>query len=259
MAEPGVRCGPRGRHRPAGMSASAAVQTTAERGTDLAALDMKITLLRPVHPDGQQLVATGTVPHRGRRLAVGRPRFATAAARGRNHRHAELTPMEPSRRLRQYQLASGEMLHILLPSGHLFYLGLYFQPCRSMSIHQDYPLYAKQSCMKAKWGTTYSRSTVVVGFHASRIRTIESPPSRGLARTSTGARRSPRHPEGRGVLKETHAIEGDSADARREGTVPDRRWRLEWLPRTAARRTEQLPEHQGAGLLLTRTRNTGCR
>jgi hypothetical protein len=105
------------------MSASAAVQTTAERGTDLAALDMKITLLRPVHPDGQQLVATGTVPHRGRRLAVGRPRFATAAARGRNHRHAELTPMEPSRRLRQYQLASGEMLHILLPSGHLFYLG----------------------------------------------------------------------------------------------------------------------------------------
>jgi len=34
------------------MSASAAVQTTAERGTDVAALDMKINLLRPVHPDG---------------------------------------------------------------------------------------------------------------------------------------------------------------------------------------------------------------
>jgi uncharacterized protein (TIGR00369 family) len=50
---------------------SAAVQTTAERGTDFAALDMKINLLRPVHPDGQQLVATGTVLHRGRRLAIG--------------------------------------------------------------------------------------------------------------------------------------------------------------------------------------------
>jgi acyl-coenzyme A thioesterase PaaI-like protein len=54
-----------GRHRPAGMSASAAVQTTAERGTDVAALDMKIILLRPVHPDGQQLAATGTVLHGG--------------------------------------------------------------------------------------------------------------------------------------------------------------------------------------------------
>jgi uncharacterized protein (TIGR00369 family) len=55
-----------------GMSAaSAAVQTTAERGTAFAALDMKINLLRPVLPDGQDLVATGTVLHRGRRLAIG--------------------------------------------------------------------------------------------------------------------------------------------------------------------------------------------
>jgi acyl-coenzyme A thioesterase PaaI-like protein len=46
-------------------ASSAAVQTTAERGTDFAALDTKINLLRPVHPDGQQLVATGTVLHRG--------------------------------------------------------------------------------------------------------------------------------------------------------------------------------------------------
>jgi acyl-CoA thioesterase len=62
-----------------GMSASSAVvQTTAERGTDVAALDMKINLLRPVHPDGQQLVATGTVLHGGRRLVIGRPRSATA-------------------------------------------------------------------------------------------------------------------------------------------------------------------------------------
>jgi acyl-coenzyme A thioesterase PaaI-like protein len=61
------------------MSASAAVQTTAERGTDFAALDMKINPLRPVHSDGQQLVATGTVLHHGHRLASGRRKSATAA------------------------------------------------------------------------------------------------------------------------------------------------------------------------------------
>jgi uncharacterized protein (TIGR00369 family) len=55
-----------------GMSAaSAAVQTTAEPGTGFAALDVKVNLLRPVLPDGQDLVATGTVLHRGRRLAIG--------------------------------------------------------------------------------------------------------------------------------------------------------------------------------------------
>src|SRR5919106_1980345 len=57
--------------------------------------------------------------------------------------------------------------------------------------------------------------------------------------------------------KEAHFVQGDPADARREGPVPDRRWRTEWLQRTAAGRTEQLPEHQVAGLPLTRTRNTG--
>jgi acyl-coenzyme A thioesterase PaaI-like protein len=31
----------------------------------------QLNLLRPVHPDGEQLVATGTVLHRGRRLAIG--------------------------------------------------------------------------------------------------------------------------------------------------------------------------------------------
>jgi uncharacterized protein (TIGR00369 family) len=55
-----------------GMSAaSAAVQTTASGGTTFAALDVKVNLLRPVMPDGQDLVATGTVLHRGRRLAIG--------------------------------------------------------------------------------------------------------------------------------------------------------------------------------------------
>lgn len=55
-----------------GMSAaSAAVQATAEPGTGFAALDVKVNLLRPVLPDGEDLVATGTVLHRGRRLAIG--------------------------------------------------------------------------------------------------------------------------------------------------------------------------------------------
>jgi uncharacterized protein (TIGR00369 family) len=93
MAEPGVRGG----IALLGMSASScAVQTTAERGIDFAALDMKINLLRPVHPDGQQLVATGTVLHRGRRLAIG-----TAEVRHGGRLVAvitgttELTPAEP--------------------------------------------------------------------------------------------------------------------------------------------------------------------
>src|SRR5215204_776361 len=59
--------------------------------------------------------------------------------------------------------------------------------------------------------------------------------------------------------KEADPVQGDSADARREGSVPDRRWRPERRQRPAAGRTERLPEHQGAGLLLTRTRTTGYR
>jgi uncharacterized protein (TIGR00369 family) len=47
-----------------------AVQTTAPAGTAYTALDVKINFLRPVIADGRDLVATGTVVHRGRRLAV---------------------------------------------------------------------------------------------------------------------------------------------------------------------------------------------
>ncbi|NHC16133.1 PaaI family thioesterase [Motilibacter deserti] len=64
-----------------GMSAaSAAVQTTAERGARFAALDMKLNLLRPLAPDGQDVVAVGKVAHRGRRLGSGRARCTTAAS-----------------------------------------------------------------------------------------------------------------------------------------------------------------------------------
>jgi len=102
-----------------GMSASsAAVQTTVERGTDFAALDMKINLLRPVHPDGQQLVATrdGAAPRAPARHRDGRgpPRWP---ARGRDHRHDRADPRRNlSRPLWRYQLPRGQMIHTLPPS-----------------------------------------------------------------------------------------------------------------------------------------------
>ncbi len=47
-----------------------AVQTIAPAGTAYRALDVKVNYLRPVYADGRDLVATGTVVHSGRRLAI---------------------------------------------------------------------------------------------------------------------------------------------------------------------------------------------
>jgi uncharacterized protein (TIGR00369 family) len=47
-----------------------AVQTTAPAGTGYTAVDVKVNFLQPVEPDGRDLVATGTVVHGGRRLAI---------------------------------------------------------------------------------------------------------------------------------------------------------------------------------------------
>ncbi len=49
----------------------AAVQTTLEPGTSFAPFDLKVNFLRPVKPDGRDLVARGRVIHRGKSLAVG--------------------------------------------------------------------------------------------------------------------------------------------------------------------------------------------
>lgn len=49
---------------------SAVVQSTAPAGTAFAALDVKVNFLRAVQPDGRDLVATGTLLHAGRRLAI---------------------------------------------------------------------------------------------------------------------------------------------------------------------------------------------
>jgi uncharacterized protein (TIGR00369 family) len=48
----------------------AAVQTTVEPGTSFAPFDLKVNFLRPVKPDGRDLVAKGSVVHRGKTLAV---------------------------------------------------------------------------------------------------------------------------------------------------------------------------------------------
>ena len=51
-------------------AAAAAVQTIAPAGTAFRALDVKVNYLRAVAADGEDLVATGTVMHRGRRLSI---------------------------------------------------------------------------------------------------------------------------------------------------------------------------------------------
>lgn len=51
-------------------AAAAAVQSTAPAGTAFRALDIKVNILRPIRVDGVEMVATGTLLRRGRRLAV---------------------------------------------------------------------------------------------------------------------------------------------------------------------------------------------
>jgi uncharacterized protein (TIGR00369 family) len=52
------------------MALIAAVQTTVEPGTSFAPFDLKVNFLRPVTPDGRNLIARGSVVHRGKSLAV---------------------------------------------------------------------------------------------------------------------------------------------------------------------------------------------
>ena len=55
----------------AGTAIDGAVQTTVPAGTAFASVDLKVYFLRPVVPNGQPLVADGTVIHRGRTVAIG--------------------------------------------------------------------------------------------------------------------------------------------------------------------------------------------
>jgi uncharacterized protein (TIGR00369 family) len=51
-------------------ASGAAVQTIAPAGTGFTALDLKVNFLRPAHAEGEELIATGLVAHRGRRLSI---------------------------------------------------------------------------------------------------------------------------------------------------------------------------------------------
>jgi uncharacterized protein (TIGR00369 family) len=55
----------------AGTAIDTAVQTTVPAGAALAPVDLKVYFLRPVAPDGRDLVAHGSLIHRGRSFAVG--------------------------------------------------------------------------------------------------------------------------------------------------------------------------------------------
>jgi uncharacterized protein (TIGR00369 family) len=54
----------------AGTAIDGAVQSTVAAGTAFAPVDLKVYFLRPVVPDGRDLVAQGTVTHRGRSVVI---------------------------------------------------------------------------------------------------------------------------------------------------------------------------------------------
>ena len=51
-------------------ASGAAVQTIAPAGTGFTALDLKVNFLRPARAEGEELIAAGSVTHRGRRLSI---------------------------------------------------------------------------------------------------------------------------------------------------------------------------------------------
>ena len=48
----------------------AAVQTIAPAGTGFTALDLKVNFLRPARAEGEELIATGSIAHPGRKLSA---------------------------------------------------------------------------------------------------------------------------------------------------------------------------------------------
>jgi uncharacterized protein (TIGR00369 family) len=51
-------------------ASGAAVQTIAPAGTGFTALDLKVNFLRPARAEGEELIAAGSLTHRGRRLSI---------------------------------------------------------------------------------------------------------------------------------------------------------------------------------------------
>jgi uncharacterized protein (TIGR00369 family) len=54
----------------ANSATGAAVQAIAPAGTGFTALDLKVNFLRPARPEGEELIATGAITHRGRKLSI---------------------------------------------------------------------------------------------------------------------------------------------------------------------------------------------
>jgi uncharacterized protein (TIGR00369 family) len=54
----------------ASSASGAAVQTIAPAATGFTALDLKVNFLRPVRTEGGELIATGAITHRGRKLSI---------------------------------------------------------------------------------------------------------------------------------------------------------------------------------------------
>ena len=54
----------------ANSASGATVQTIAPAGTGFAALDLKVNFLRPVRTESGELIATGAIAHRGRKLSI---------------------------------------------------------------------------------------------------------------------------------------------------------------------------------------------
>ena len=48
----------------------AAVQTIAPAGTGFTAVDLKVNFLRPARAEGEELIVTGSITHRGRKLSI---------------------------------------------------------------------------------------------------------------------------------------------------------------------------------------------
>ena len=51
-------------------ASGAAIQTIAPAGTGFTALDLKVNFLRPARDEGEELIAVGSIVHRGRRLSI---------------------------------------------------------------------------------------------------------------------------------------------------------------------------------------------
>ena len=75
-------------------ASGAAIQTTAPAGTGFTALDLKVNFLRPALAEGEELIATGSLTHRGKRLSIA---DAVVTYRAAGLRSPQELP--PSRRL----------------------------------------------------------------------------------------------------------------------------------------------------------------